>query len=198
MNLIMRGIATNGASAALATTAALRTLEAARVTAPAVWIAHGTARFDATAAWDHGIALVRVNGSEAEAAALDVVGSVGVRVVRAATDLGNVGGPRGDGARLAARYELGLWPDEQVDVVLGADRHPAALAERLEAFDQELAAEPHVPRRLVLAALTAHQPPLSEPMIRAILHPLTLVEVTRSDQTLLDLIGVASGSVAAT
>ena len=48
----------------------------------------------------------------------------------------------------------------------------------------------------MLAALTAHQPPLSEPMIRAILHPLTLVEVTPSDQALLDLIGVASGSVA--
>ena len=196
MNLVRRGIATDGASAALATTAALRTLEAARVTSPAVWVAHGTTRFDATAAWDHGIALVRVNGPEAEAAALDVVRAVGARVVRAATDLGNVGAPRGDGAWLAARYELGLWPDENVDVVLGADRHPAALAERLEAFDEELAADPGVPRRLVLAALTAHQPPLSEPLIRAILHPLTLVEVTPSDQALLDLIGVASGSVA--
>lgn len=193
MNLVLRGIATDPASAALAATAALRTLEAAGVTAPAVWVAHGTARFDATAAWDHGIALVRVNGPDAEAAALGVVRAVGARVVRAATDLGNVGGPRGDGARLAARYELGLWPDEKIDVVLGADRHPAALADRLEAFDQELAAEPDVPRRLVLAALTVHQPPLSEPMIRAIVHPLTLVEVTRSDQALLDLIGVASG-----
>ena len=198
MNLVQRGIATDGASAALATTAALRTLEAARATAPAVWVARGTTRFDATAAWDHGIALVRVKGPEAEAAALDVVRAVGARVVRDATDLGNVGAPRGDGAWLAARYELGLWPDEKVEVVLGADRHPAALAERLEAFDQGLAAEPGVPRRLVLAALTAHKPRLSEPMIRAILHPLTLVEVTPSDQALLDLIGVASGSVAIT
>ena len=194
MNLASRGIATDPASAAQATTAALRTLEAAGVAAPAVWVAHGTARFDATAAWNHGIALVRVNGPDAESAALEVVRSVGARLVRAATDLGNVGGPRGDGARLAARYELGLWPDEMVDVVLGADRHPAALADRLEAFDQDLAAEPGVPRRLVLAALTVHQPPLSEPMIRAILHPLTLVEVKRSDQALLDLIGVAAGS----
>jgi len=64
----------------------------------------------------------------------------------------------------------------------------------LAAFDQELADDPGIPRRLVLAALTTHQPPLSEPMIRAILHPLTLVEVTRSDQALLDLIAVASGS----
>ncbi len=193
MNLAPRGIATDPASAALATTAALRTLEAAGVAAPAVWVAHGTARFDSTAAWDHGIALVRVNGPDPEAAALGVLRSVGARIVRAATDLGNVGAPRGDGAWLAARYELGLWPDEQVEVVLGADRHPAALADRLQAFDQELADDPATPRRLVFAALTAHRPPLSEPLIRAIVHPLTLVEVTRSDQALLDLIGVASG-----
>lgn len=193
MNLVARGIATEAASAALAATAALRTLEAAGVVAPAVWVAHGTARFDATAAWDHGIALVRVSGPEAEAAALGVVRSVGARVVRTATDLGHVGGPRGDGAWLAARYELGLWPDEKVDVVMGADRNPAALADRLQAFDQELADDPGTPRRLVLAALTTHRPPLSEPMIRAILHPLILVEITRSDQALLDLIGVASG-----
>jgi hypothetical protein len=193
VNLVPRGIATVPASAALAATAALRTLEAAGVAAPAVWVAHGTAKFDSTAAWDHGIALVRVDGPEAEAAALGVVQAVGARVVRAATDLGNVGGPRGDGAWLAARYELGLWPDEKVDVLLGADRHPAALADRLGAFDQELADDPGTPRRLLLAALTTHRPPLSEPMIRAILHPLTLVEVTRSDQDLLDLIGIASG-----
>ncbi len=198
MNLVARGIAVDTASAALAATAALRTLEAAGVAAPAVWVAHGTARFDATAAWDHGIALVRVNGPEAEAAALGVVLAVGARIVRAAADLGNVGAPRGDGAWLAARYELGLWPDEKVDVVMGADRHPPALADRLSAFDQELADGPGTPRRLVLAALTTHRPPLSEPMIRAILHPLTLVEVTRSDQALLDLIGVAAGSGTAT
>ena len=194
MNLVPRGVAVDPANAALAATAALRTLEAAGVAAPAVWVAHGTARFDATAAWDHGIALVRVNGPQAEAAALGVVRAVGARVVRAATDLGNVGMPRGDGAWLAARYELGLWPDEKVDVVMGADRHPAALADRLAAFDQELADDPGTPRRLVLAAMTIHKPPLSEPMVRAILHPLTLVEVTRSDQALLDLIGVAAGS----
>ena len=198
MNLVPRGIAVDTASAALSATAALRTLEAAGVVAPAVWVAHGTARFDATAAWDHGIALVRVNGPEAEAAALGVVRSVGARIVRAAADLGNVGAPRGDGAWLAARYELGLWPDEKVEVVMGADRHAAALADRLAAFDQELADDPGTPRRLVLAALTTHRPPLSEPMIRAILHPLTLVEVTRSDQALLDLIGVASGPGTAT
>lgn len=193
MNLAPRGIATDSASAALATTAALRTLEAAGVAAPAVWVAHGTARFDSTAAWDHGIALVRVNGPDAEAAALGVLRAVGARIVRAAADLGNVGGPRGDGAWLAARYELGLWPDEHVEVAIGADRHPAALADRLEAFDRGLADDPATPRRLVLAALTAHRPPLSEPLVRAIVHPLTLVEVTRSDQALLDLIGVASG-----
>ncbi len=58
-----------------------------------------------------------------------------------------------------------------------------------------LAAEPHVPRRLVLAALTSNGPALSEPMIRAILHPLTLVEVGPSDQATLDLIRVAASVV---
>ena len=44
-------------------------------------------------------------------------------------------------------------------------------------------------------ALTAHGPALSEPMIRAILHPLTLVEVRPSDQATLDLIRVAASVV---
>lgn len=192
MNLVLRGVAATPAAAAVATTAALRALEAAGVEAPAVWIAHGTGRFDSTAAWDHGIALVRVGGHEAEASARAVAEAVGARVVTRAADLGRLGIARGDGARLAARHELGLWPDEDVEVVLGADRHLTALSTRLGAFDERLAAEPHVPRRLVLAALTAHGPALSEPMIRAILHPRTLVEVGPSDRATLDLIRVAA------
>ena len=192
MNLVLRGVAADAAAAALATTAALRALDAVGVAEPAVWIAHGTARFDATAAWDHGIALVRVSGRDAEASAQAVAAAVGARVVLSAADLGRVGVGRGDGARLAARHELGLWPDEEVEVVLGADRHVAALSARLEAFDERLTAEPEVPRRLVLAGLTGHGPALSEPMIRAILHPLTLVEVKPSDQATLDLIRTAA------
>jgi hypothetical protein len=192
VNLVLRGVADTSAAAALATTAALRALEAAEVEAPAVWIARGTGRFDATAAWDHGIALVRVDGAEAESAARGVAEAVGARIVMRAADLGRLGVARGDGARLAARHELGLWPDEEVEVVLGADRHLPALATRLDGFDERLGTEPHVPRRLLLAALTAHGPALSEPMIRAILHPLALVEVRPSDQATLDLIGVAA------
>jgi hypothetical protein len=112
-----------------------------------------------------------------------------------AADLGRVGIARGDGARLAARHELGLWPDEDVEVVLGADRHVTALSVRLGAFDERLVSEPDVPRRLVLAGLTAHGPALSEPMIRAILHPLTLVECKPSDRATLDLIRVAAAVV---
>ena len=195
MNLVLRGVAATPTSAALATTAALRALDAVGVEAPAVWIAHGSGRFDSTAAWDHGIALVRVGGRGAEAAARGVTEAVGARVVTSAGDLGELGVARGDGARLAARHELGLWPDEDVEVVLGADRHPRELSARLEAFDERLAAEPHVPRRLVLVALTSNGPALSEPMIRAILHPLTLVEVGRSDQATLDLVRVAASVV---
>ena len=197
MNLVLRGVAMDPASAAIAMSAALRTLEAVGIDRPAVWIAHGSARFDATAAWDHGIALVRVSGTEAEAAARAAAEAVGARVVMRAEDLGRLGSARGDGARLAARHELGLWPDDEVEVVLGADRDLAALTARLGAFDEVLAAEPWVPRRMVLAGLTARGPALSDPMIRAILHPRTLVEVTRSDQATLDLIGVAAGPVGA-
>ncbi len=179
----------------MATTAAFRSLDAVGVEAPAVWIARGTGRFDSTAAWDHGIALVRVDGREAEASARGVAEAVGARVVLRAGDLGKLGSARGDGARLAARYELGLWPDEDVEVVLGADRHLAELSARLDTFDERLAAEPHVPRRLVLVALTANGPALSEPLIRAILHPLTLVEVGPSDRATLDLVRVAASVV---
>jgi hypothetical protein len=195
VNLVLRGVAATPASAALATAAALRALDAVGVEAPAVWIAHGNGRFDSAAAWDHGVALVRVDGRGAEASARGVAEAVGARVVMRAGDLGQLGTARGDGARLAARHELGLWPDEDVEVVLGADRDVPALSTLLEAFDERLAAEPHIPRRLVLAALTAHGPALSEPMIRAILHPLTLVEVGPSDQAALDLVRVAASVV---
>src|SRR6058998_2463388 len=174
MNLVVRGIASDAGSAAMAMTAAVRTLEAAGVEGPAIWIAHGKGRFDATAAWDHGIALVRVDGMAADNAARAVADAVSVRVVRSASDLGRLGASRGDGARLGARHELGLWPDERVVVVLKADRDPAALATRLAVFDERGAARPDLPQRLVLADLVDHGPGLSEPMVAAILHPLVL------------------------
>lgn len=195
MNLVVRGVAADPAAATLAAVAALRTLEAARVVGPAVWVARG-ARFDATAAWDHGIALVRVATAEAEAAAHEAIRAVGARVVLAATDLGHLGPPRGDGARLAARHELGLWPDETVGVVLGADRDPEALTARLDDFDARLGDDPGTPRRFVLAGLTRHGPALSEPMLRAILHPFVLVEVAPSDETVLALLRAAADVVA--
>ena len=194
MNLGRRGVATDAASAALAMTATLRAIEAAGITSPAVWIAHGKASFDARAAWDHGIALMRVEGAEAEASARAVADAVGARVITRAADLGQLGDARGDGARLAARHELGLWPDEHVVVVLGLDRDPGALAARLDAFDRQLATDPETPRRLVLADLVGHGPPLSEPLIRAILHPLVLVEIERDPATL-DLLRYAADEV---
>jgi hypothetical protein len=184
MNLAPRGVASEAGAAAIAMTAALRLLDAAGVQSPAVWIAHGRGRFDATAAWDHGIALVRVDGMAADNAARAVADAVNVRVVRNASDLRRIGPSRGDGARLGARHELGLWPDERVEVVLRADRDVEALAAGLAAFDERLAGERDVPRRLVLADLADHGPRLSEPMIAAILHPLVLVELRRDAATL--------------
>jgi hypothetical protein len=194
MNLAPRGIASDPAAAALAMTAAVRTLEAAGVESPAVWIAHGKGRFDATAAWDHGIALVRVDGMAADDAARSVADAVGVRVVRNAADLGRLGAARGDGARLGARHELGLWPDERVLALLKADRDATGLATRLARFDDRLAREPDVPRRLVLADLVDHGAGLSEPMVSAILHPLVLVEVRR-DAATLDLLRFAADEI---
>jgi hypothetical protein len=194
MNLGTRGVAADAGSAALAMTAAVRALEAVGVEAPAVWIAHGRGRFDSTAAWDHGIALIRVEGAPADDAARAVADAIGVRVVRSASDLGRLGPSRGDGARLGARHELGLWPDEHVTVVLGADRDPAALAARLDAFDGRIAARPDHPERLALAELTDHGPGLSEPMTRAILHPLVLVELRR-DAATLELLRYAADEV---
>jgi hypothetical protein len=184
VNLAPRGVASDASTAAIAMTAALRTLDAAGVDPPSVWIAHGRGRFDATAAWDHGIALVRVDGMAADNAARAVADAVNVRVVRNASDLRRLGAARGDGARLGARHELGLWPDERVAVVLRADRDADALAERLAAFDERLIAERDVPRRLVLADLLAHGPRLSDAMVAAILHPLVLVELRRDPATL--------------
>jgi hypothetical protein len=194
VNLTPRGVASDAGAAALAMTAAIRTLEAAGGEAPAVWIAHGRGRFDATAAWDHGIALVRVDGLAADNAARAVADAVNVRVVRSVSDLGRLGAPRGDGARLGARHELGLWPDERVVVVLRADRDVARLEARLAAFDEQIASERDAPRRLVLADLLDHGPRLSEPMIAAIVHPLVLVELRRDEATL-DLLRFAADEV---
>jgi hypothetical protein len=102
-----------------------------------------------------------------------------------------------DGARLAARHELGLWPDEHVVAVLHADGDPAALQARLEAFDRALAEEPATARRLILADLVGHGPALSAPMLAAILHPLVLVEVRR-DQVTLELLRYAADEVVET
>ncbi len=194
MNLVVRGAAAEPGTAAIAAAAAVRSLEAAGVDAPAVWVAQGE-RFAATAAWDHGIALVRTATAAAQAAAQDVVRAVGARLVLSAADLGQLGRPRGDGARLAARYELGLWPDELVAVVLGADRDPADLAARLDSLDDRLAADPATGRRLVLAGLSRHGPRLSEPMLRAILHPQVLVEVGRSHERTMVLLRTAADVV---
>jgi len=79
-------------------------------------------------------------------------------------------------------------------VVLKADKSVDGLEARLATFDERLAAEPDVPRRLVLADLVAYGPRLSEPMVAAILHPLVLVEIRR-DAATLDLLRLAADEI---
>jgi hypothetical protein len=95
--------------------------------------------------------------------------------------------------RRAARFEVGLEPDETVELVLGA----AALrdlGERLAALDATLAADP-TPRRLVLAGLPDHSPELTPDLVAAIVHPQVLVESEPSDAALLAILRRAADEI---
>jgi len=202
MILRQRGVARDPGGAALSTTAALRFLAATGVNPPRLWVAAprrwgaaSDATADAARAWSRGVAVVRVAGRRAQQAAIDTAASAGVAATtEEPTQAG--GDPKTgilDGARLGARFELGLLPDEAVELVLG---HSAAtdLEARLAAFDAQLAATP-TPRRLVLAAMPEHGPRLSAALVAAIVHPLVLVELTPSDGALLTLLRSAADEV---
>ena len=202
MILRQRGVARDPGVAALDTTAALRFLAATGVTAPRLWVAAprrwgatSDAAADGARAWSRGVAVVRAAGQRTQQAAIDTAASAGVEATtEEPTQAG--GDPTSgilDGVRLAARFELGLFPDEVVELVLG---HSAAtdLEARLAAFDSQLAATP-TPRRLVLAAMPEHGPRLSAVLVAAIVHPLVLVELTPSDGALLTLLRSAADEV---
>lgn len=204
MILRQRGVAHDPAVAALDTTAALRFLAAAGVASPRLWVAAprrwGPAA-DTTAAgdaWSRGVAVVRTGGRRAQQAAIDTAASVGVAAMTEQPT--QAGGDEStgilDGARLAARFEIGLLPDEVVELVLG---HPATtdLEARLAAFDAQLTATT-TPRRLVLARMPEHGPHLSSALVAAIVHPLVLVELTPSDAALLTLLRRAADEVVET
>ena len=202
MILRQRGVAHDPGVAALDTTAALRFLAATGVGAPRLWVA-GPRRWGATAndqpetadAWSRGVAVVRAVGRRAQQAAIATAASAGVAATTEAPTQAGGDPTTGilDGPRLAARFEVGLLPDEVVELVLG---HAATtdLEARLAAFDAQLAATP-TPRRLVLAAMPEHGPHLSAALVAAIVHPLVLVELTPSDAALLTLLRLAADEV---
>jgi hypothetical protein len=202
MILRERGIARDAAAAALDTTAALRFLAAAGVTAPRLWVAvpprwrrAADAAAGSTEAWSRGVAVVRVAGRRAERAAIETAASAGATATTEEPTQAGGDPTTGilDGARLAARFEVGLFPDEVVELVLD-HTGTTGLEARLEAFDRQLAAAA-TPRRLVLAGMPEHGPHLSAALVAAIVHPLVLVELTRSDAALLTLLRRAADEV---
>lgn len=182
MNLRRRGAPRDPGTAALDTTAALRFLAASGATPARLWVddraaEHPSLDRERAAAWATGLAVVRVAARAARDAAIATAAAAGVEAMTAPP----VGGPAAagpDGARLATRFDLGLWPDETVEVVFGAGAL-RGLAERLVALDAQLADDP-APRRLVLAGLAEHGPRLSPELVAAIVHPQVLVELRPS------------------
>ena len=201
MNLRPRGVAGDAAAAALDVAAAGRFLAGAGITGGRILViedgvvATGVTAEAVAAAWSSGEAVVRVRGSAARDAALATAQAFGLHAHAepAEQESGDDVGGRADADRLAARFELGLEPDETVELVLGA----AALrdlADRLSAFDATLAADP-TPRRLVLAGLPDHGPALEPDLIAAIVHPQVLVESEPSTASLLAMLHRAADEV---
>lgn len=197
MNLRRRGTPRDPGTVALDTTAALRFLAATDRSPAGLWVDdrdadHASLDRERAAAWSRGLAVVRVSGSAAREAAIATAAAAGVEALT--TPPPSVGVAAGqDGARLAARFDVGLWPDEAVEVVLG----PGALtglAARLAAFDARLAADP-APRRLVLAGLAEHGPKLSPDLVAAIVHPQVLVEIRPSGPDMIALLRQAADTL---
>lgn len=185
MNLRRRGVATDPGTAALDVFAAGRSLAAAGGKGSIRVVDGPSSGVDA---WPDGIAVVRVSGPAAREAALETAKAVGIPA-----SMEEPRSPSPGGERRAARFEVGLEPDETVELVLGA----AALRDlgaRLAAFDATLAADP-TPRRLVLAGLPDHSPALSPDLVAAIVHPQVLVESEPSDDPLLAILRRAADAV---
>ena len=193
MNLRRRGIATDPGTAALHVAAAGRFLAGAGIAGGRIWVVDGEPEGAATTAvWAEGTAVVRVAGSAARESALATAEAFGL--VASTQPANRTDEPsRSDGDRLAARFELGLWPDETVELVLGRTvLHD--LEARLAAFDAVLATD-STPRRLVLAGLPDHGPALGPDLVSAIVHPQVLVETEPSEASVLQMLRLAADTV---
>ena len=192
MNLRRRGVATDPGTAALHVAAAGRFLAGAGITGGRIWVFESDPGAATTAVWAEGTAVVRVAGSAARESALATAEAFGL--VASTQPANPTDEPsRSDGDRLAARYELDLWPDETVELVLGRTAlHD--LEARLVAFDAELATD-STPRRLVLAWLPDHGPALGPDLVAAIVHPQVLVETEPSEASVLQMLRLAADTV---
>jgi hypothetical protein len=184
--------------AALDVLAAARFLAAAGVTPPRLSVELTDADVDprgisAVDAWSLGIAVVAAASAEARDAAIATAEAIGATVVDAA-DAGPAGSGALDGGRLAARHALGLYPDDSVELALGAIA-ASDLDARLADFDARSAADPSVRRRLILADLPDTGPRLSPAMVSAVVHPLVLVDLRRPDPALIGLARAAADVV---
>jgi hypothetical protein len=198
--ILRRRDAAHGArAAALDVFSAARFLAAAGVAPARLWVERtdddpDPRRKPAVDAWSLGIAVVPTSTREARDAAVATATSIGATLVDARSVAGP-GSPGGfDGVRLAARHALGLYPDEIVEVVLGA---PAVddLDARLVDFDERAAADPSVRRRLILANVPDTRAQLSPAMISAIVHPLVMIDLRRPDKRTLSLARAAADEV---
>jgi hypothetical protein len=182
----------------LDTVAAGRFLAAGGIGEARIWVASDLPATDdaqsiVRRAWSAGIAVVRVTGSVARDAALATAEAAGID---AQDDQPRDEGQPAtlDGARLASRFEFGLWPDETVELVLG-EAAMTGLADRLTAFDEVLT-NAKTPQRLILAGLSDHGPRLEPELVSAIVHPQVLVELVPSPAGMIEALRHAADRMA--
>ena len=142
--------------------------------------------------WTRGVAVMPIDGGEARKAAIATAAAIGMRAV----DGSNAGPEDGlilDGRRAAARFALGIDADETVELVLH-ETDPAAMHDRIVAFDAHI--EEGTPRRyrLILADLGEHGR-LTEPMVGAIVHPLVLIELRQPNPRVISIARTAADTV---
>lgn len=198
MILRVREPANDARSAALDVFAAGRFLAAAGIASPRVWFTgdhrHRDPRVTAVVeTWTRGIAVLPLDGSDARKGAVATATAIGMRAV----DGPNAGPEDGliiDGRRAAARFALGIDPDETVELVL-RETDPNALHDRILAFDAHLEADVSRRNRLILADLGAHGRQLTEPMVGAIVHPLVLIELRQPNPRLISVARIAADTV---
>ena len=205
MILHVRRAAVDARTAALDVFAALRFIAALGGDPPRLSIDPGDDADDplrkrAIDAWSAGTALVGVAGHEARDAAVATAAAVGAELVDPAMLARPFATVRDDtsraldGRRLAARYALGIGPDETVELALVRTAQ-GEIGRRLTAFDEQSTATPAARRRSIIVARQDRRHVISAELIAAIVHPLVLVELGRQGTAALELARLAADEV---